>query len=277
MKAVAHWQRQRGPAPNGRRERVTRKHLDALCALAKPTYKFAALTWAKALWPKSNALLNAELLQKANRPRKDCREPLSALFGLERPSHCFKVEPHRWAWFHEPQITAGFEHFLSIGSQHQQNARAIAVVKAAFRCANQSTNAIDQLDVIDTLAFAELCVDKGNSKRRIDLLVELHCSDNRNVGAVVEAKFESNLNDVQLGAYQQHAISRPGWTGERTAFVVIAPFPGKLDQQILFENPDWRASSWCQFMQYLEQELMQDDACEDFRRFRRTIWHRVYQ
>jgi len=50
----------------------------------------------------------------------------------------------------------------------------------------------------------------------------------------------------------------------------------QLDQRMLRTNKDWRATSWWAFLRCFERELEGRHDCDDFRRFRRTIWYHAY-
>lgn len=193
-------------------------------------------------------------------------EGLVALFGLDNPNHCFRVAPHRWATFHEPQITRGFAHFLDIGSRRQRLARAIAFVKAAAVCAGEDPSDVDRF-----AATSVRCVAEEN---RTDILIELRHGDQR-IGASVEAKFGHRLTRGQLPKALSYAQDERRWTMERSVLIVVAPSDPSTTR-MLRRNSRWRGTSWWSLLRSIEDLTDAETDDEDYRRFRRTVWHRAY-
>jgi len=190
---------------------------------------------------------------------------ISRFFGTGVATHCFHVAPHEWAWFHEPQITAGFVHFLNDGNRPRRLARALALFQSAAACAGKH---VDVSDVRDARCVAE--------ENRTDILVELH-NGLQPFGVSIEAKFGHALTRGQLPKALHH-VKTLGWNQEDSIMLVVAPHPTDLDAVILRQNRKhgWRASSWWALLARLEQFIDQQHDCDDYRRFRRTVWHRAY-
>lgn len=237
----------------------------AATRIAAPRYDVAALTaWFARVDP---APLIRSGMPMIPAPTWD-RGALSALFGLDNPNHCFHVAPHRWATFHEPQITGGFAHFLNSGDHRQRLARAVAFVKATATCAGADPKFIDDFDA----TFAR-CVAEEN---RTDLLVELRRGEQR-IGAAVEAKFGHLLTTGQLPKAEQ-TITDLGAKPEDFIRLIVAPDPLHVDKFILRdEGENWTTMSWSGLLGSLERHIAPGTAdCADYRRFRRTVWHRAY-
>jgi hypothetical protein len=190
---------------------------------------------------------------------------LTDLFGLDRRHHCFHVAPHAWATFHEPQITAGFVHFLTAGDRPRRLSRAISLAQAAAHCAGKT---LDVRGIVSARCAAE--------ENRTDILVELHGGP-RPIGASIEAKFGHQLTTGQLPKAYAHA-SAQGWDLEKSAFLVVTSDPADLTLAIMRQNRPrgWRATAWWALLSELERLTDPAHDCADYRRFRRTVWHRAY-
>lgn len=197
------------------------------------------------------------------------RNGIEQLFGLHRQSHCFSVSPHAWTRFHEPQITAGFAHFLNEGSHKVRRSRAFALFQAAALCSDQKLDGIDDFD-----GFSVRCVAEEN---RTDILIELR-SGSKLIGASIEAKFGHQLTRGQLPKAYNHARDVCRWAMNQSIFLVVAPDTTALNSAILRQNKKfgWRAASWWTLLSHLEQQIDPAHDCADYRRFRRTVWHRAY-
>lgn len=200
-------------------------------------------------------------------PWQTTQAALEAAMGLASPTSSLGCVPHTWASFHEPQFTRGFIHFLMEGAPSQREARCRAFVHAALRCAGKSS----QSAMIGPIT----AVSAEPEENRIDMLVELEDAGGR-FGAAIEAKFWHRLTKGQLPKAKRHVELSRRWDLHRSAFVVIAPVTEQLDQRMLRANQDWRATSWWAFLQCFERELEERHDCDDFRRFRRTIWYHAY-
>ena len=270
---VAGKQSLRGPALRRSGPRLRSGDLRLLAKGTAPAFDRPALLNANRLFGGNEWIMSTPLNDRPPPAWRDGLNALRATFGLEREGHCFKIEPHLWAWFHEPQMTGGFVHFLTEGRNADCAARAAAFVRAAFHSAGRSPDFLAGRTVSHVVAEAELLVD---ANRRIDILVDLTFDDGTCAGVVIEAKFGADLSVGQLGSYRAHAMSRPGWCAERAAFLVVAPMTGGLNRAVLDRNPDWASQSWWNFLHHMEQELSPNHDCSDYRRFRRTVWNRAY-
>lgn len=247
--------------------------LEALAARPLPAYDPAPLLRAHRLFGDNRRIIASPL---NDRPVQSWDEGLAALrraFGLEREGHCLTTEPHRWAWFHEPQITGGFVHFLTEGSRARRFGRAEAFVRAAFHLAGRCGEFLDAQRIVDATAAAEHPVEEGG---RIDILVELELEDGSMAGVVIEAKLGADLSPTQLKNYHVYARGRDGWHEDRWALLIVAPQPAWLSRDVLERNSEWAAESWWRFLHRLEHCLSPEHDCDDYRRFRRTVWEGAY-
>lgn len=196
-------------------------------------------------------------------------DALAALFGFDNANHCFHVAPHQWARFHEPQITVGFAHFLNSGTTAMRLSRVVAFAKAAALCAGRDPAAIDAF-----CATSARCVAEEN---RTDILVELRHGGQR-IGVSVEAKFGHRLTAGQLPKALKHARDVCGWAMDHAILLVVAPDPDVLQASVLRQNRrfGWHVASWWSLLTQLERVMAPDFDCHDYRRFRRTVWHRAY-
>ena len=194
---------------------------------------------------------------------------LNALFDLQKPTHCFSARPHSWAHLLEPQITRGFVHFLNQGDERRRSARCMSFVKAALGLSAFGRKVAEGWWPTSVCAEAE--------ENRIDVLVEL-TDGHKRFGAAIEAKFGHKLTKGQLEKAEEHATNprSRAWDPARSAFLVIAPLTTRIDRRLLDKRPNWRAISWWAFLNRLEREIDDSQDCGDYRRFRRTVWHRSY-
>jgi hypothetical protein len=196
------------------------------------------------------------------------RDRLTRLFRSEIATHSFHVEPHRWTRFHEPQITTGFAYFLNRGDHPRRLARAVSLVKAASVCAGEDPADIDKFG-----ATASFCVAEEN---RTDLLVELRRGSSR-LGASIEAKFNHGLTKGQLAKALAYARDERGWTISASMLLVVAPDDLTADKIMLANREDgWRSTTWWALLLSLEQMIGCEHDDDEYRRFRRTTWHRAY-
>lgn len=192
---------------------------------------------------------------------------LTTAFDLASPTNSFGSQPHAWASFHEPQFTRGFVHFLDQGGPTQRTARCRAFVQAALRCSGNVRLLPADWQPVAVCAEAE--------ENRIDILVELEDEGGR-FGAAIEAKFWHRLTQGQLKKAENHVVDIRNWDVTRSAFVVIAPTADKVEATQLRASNNWRATSWWSFLRGFEREIEERFDCEEFRRFRRTIWYHAY-
>lgn len=247
--------------------------LAVLAATTPQAYDPAPLLRTHRLFGNNRKIIASPLNTLRVQPWREGLAALQSAFGLERAGHCLTSEPHGWAKFHEPQITNGFVHFLTEGPRRRGLARAEAFVRAAFCTAGLSSDFLGARRVLDATAAAEHPVDGGH---RIDILVELSLDDESILGVVIEAKLGADLDPGQLSRYLDHARTRQGWREDRTALLVIAPQPARLNQKVLGRNREWSAQSWWTFLSQLERSLLPAHDCDDYRRFRRTVWEGAY-
>lgn len=247
--------------------------LEALAARPLPAYDPAPLLRAHRLFGNNRRIIASPLNERPIQPWGEGLAAMCRAFGLEREGHCLTTQPHRWAWFHEPQITGGFVHFLTEGSRARRLGRAEAFVRAAFHLAGRSAGFLDEQQIVDATAAAEQPVEEGG---RIDMLVELELADGSMVGVVIEAKLGADLSPRQLKNYHRHAHDRDGWHEDRWALLIVAPQPAWLSRDVLDRNPEWVAESWWRFLHQLEHCLSPEHDCDDYRRFRRTVWEGAY-
>lgn len=187
---------------------------------------------------------------------------LRRAFGLHAHG-ALAAEPHRWAQFHEPQITRGFRHFLSTGPAEIQRRRAQAMVAAIWG---------DRMPVGFEAEASTASAEEG----RIDLAVVLTGPDGRRIGAIVEAKFKHRLTARQLQRYRQRATARWQLAPEDRRLTVVMPSLDAVSRRFLKRNPEWRFLSWERLLVRLDNALDAPIDDEDFRRFRRTVWLRAY-
>lgn len=246
--------------------------LEALAARTPPAYDSTSLLRVHRLFGNNRRIFASPLNACPTQSWSDGLAALRRAFGLEREGHCLATEPHRWAWFHEPQITNGFVHFLTEGTRARRLARAEAFFRAAYHVAGRSADFLDDRHIQTVTAIAEHPVKGG----RIDILVELELDDESIAGLVIEAKLGADLSPKQLESYYDHALGRTGWWQDRRTLLIVAPQPGKLDRDVVEDNAQWVAQSWWSFLYQLENRLAPQHDCDDYRRFRRTVWEGAY-
>lgn len=203
------------------------------------------------------------------RPWRDEAASLGKPFRLQAAIHCFNEAPHAWIDPLEPQITKGFVYFLTTGPQDRQRARCLSFVKAALACSPRTVKIEDTWHPLSFCAEAE--------ENRIDMLVELTDGKTR-FGAAIEAKFGHRLTPGQLEKAESHVLDQAGraWDTARSAFLVIAPLVGRIDTKQLKSRPYWRPTSWWAFLVALDHQIDGLQDCADYRRFRRSVWHKAY-
>ncbi len=232
------------------------------------SFDASALRWAASFTGNAvQSALDAEEIFKVRVPLwAEARKALENHFALGKVSHCLSVLPHVWADFHEPQITFGFVHFLTIGMH--QNERVLAFLRAT----GFSENDLQLSQVVRTGAIAEARTGDGE---RIDILAFADTGRAR-YGVVVEAKFDAHLLEKQLRVYQKAAkdIYRLG-SSKRRRLVVVAPKFGRKIGPPLQKYPEWQFVTWERLLIRFEAWLPPEYDCEEFLRFRRTIWHRA--
>ena len=194
------------------------------------------------------------------------RDALGGYFDFQLATCSLAERSHGWASFLEPQITRGFVHFLRDGDRERSQQRCRAFVRAALDCCGRLTG-LEEWNITRAEAIAE--------ENRIDILVELECGAIR-FGAVIEAKFEHRLTGGQLESARNHSIEERQWDVQKSAYVVIAPLRQDPKNPIMKRNGDWHSISWWSFLRNLEQRLERKCDCDDYRRFRRTVWTRAY-
>lgn len=232
------------------------------------SFDASALRWAASFTGNAvQSALDAEDIFKVKVPPwAEARKALESHFALGKASHCLSVLPHVWADFHEPQITVGFVHFLTIGVH--QNERVLALLRAT----GFSERDLQLSQIVRTAAVAEARTGDGE---RIDILAYADTGRGR-YGVVVEAKFDAHLLEKQLRIYQKAAkdIYRLA-SSQRRRLVVVAPKFSRKIGPPLQNYPEWQFVTWERLLVRFEAWLPPESDCEEFSRFRRTIWHRA--
>ena len=217
-----------------------------------------------------------ELHLRAPPPPRYNAAPIRQLFGLDRGHHCFAAEPHYWAKFHEPQITAGFAYYLDDGGWDRRLMRALALHHAACGCAGGRFPKLSAEQVVEAEVIAEEPTSPAKSgpragRGRIDLIVDFTLEDGARIGTALEAKFDHTLTPGQLFKYTQHLRDKRQWVDARSPLLLVGRRTTPLK-----DGARWHTTNWRRFMTLFEREL--DAAADDdgFRRFRRTLWETAY-
>jgi hypothetical protein len=185
-------------------------------------------------------------------------------FGTGVPVSCLASQAHEWARFLEPQITKGFAHFLMSGDLGQRRARCLAFVRAALAC--QGNRELPP-------TFAPTSVEAIAEEERIDLLVQLE-EPSGTFGAVIEAKFGHRLTN-QLQKAEEQVLRVRKWRKGQSAFLVLSREPISASHTHMRES--WHSASWWTFLRHLDRVTTESSDCEDYRRFRRTVWLQAYE
>ncbi|WP_422356996.1 hypothetical protein [Qipengyuania flava] len=252
--------------------------LDLAGQFPTPPYGAEALAWLDRRFGSARSQVLSGNLTGRIRPAQYDADSLLELFDIEGEGHCFTARAHEWARFHEPQITGGLVHFLGQGDLEVQLGRCLAFYRACARCSGGEARDIDADDVIDWEVIEEepTLREHGASGRkrvergRIDILVEFKLEDGAKAGAAVEAKFDHTLTPGQLRKYSAHLEDEREWKLEVAPLLLVTRQPEDLRSDKL-----WQSVTWWRFMVAFEREIGRFD-CDEFRRFRRTIWKASY-
>lgn len=193
------------------------------------------------------------------RPWSSYAQAFDELFRLS-PTHCFAARAHDWTSFHEPQLTRGLAHFLSVGSTGQRRARVHAFLKAT---------GAERLPIkADSLCQCDAVAEEG----RIDLKVIATTEHDLKIGVVVEAKLGHKITTGQLSRYRK--LSRGD--ADDLLLCVVAPSLTTSSRRALRKNAAWQFHTWRTLLLGLEENLPVEADDDDFRRFRRTMWKEAY-
>lgn len=253
--------------------------LDVAGQFPLPPFRAKALAWLDRRFGSARSqVLSGNLIDRIKPTQYDA-ESLLELFDIDGEKHCFTVRAHEWARFHEPQITGGLVHFLSQGDFEVQLGRCLAFYRACARCSGAEARDIDADKVIDWEVIEEEATvrEHGESGRkrvergRIDILVEFELDSGAKAGAAVEAKFDHTLTPGQLRKYSAHLEGERDWPLEDSPLLLVTRQPENLGT-----DKHWQSVTWWRFMVAFEREIGRFD-CDEFRRFRRTIWKASYE
>jgi hypothetical protein len=198
-------------------------------------------------------------LEGLGRPWNDYERALTSTFRLTA-THCFSVPPYSWAAFHEPQITKGIAHFLSIGTGLQRRLRIYAFLRA-LRVPGLPNDA-------ESLKTVEAIAEQG----RIDLKVLATTTGGVRIGAVIEAKLGHKITSGQLPKYKKLSLA----AADELLLCVVAPGGTKSSRRALKKNESWQFHTWRSVLLALEEHLPAQADDDEFRRFRRTVWEHAY-
>jgi hypothetical protein len=100
----------------------------------------------------------------------------------------------------------------------------------------------------------------------------------KRVGASIEAKFQHKVTSGQLRKALTTVVRRNG--NDRTApnryvLLLVAPDDPSATTA-LKRNKSWHGTDWSTLLLHLERLTDPAHDCDDYRRFRRTVWHRAY-
>ena len=100
----------------------------------------------------------------------------------------------------------------------------------------------------------------------------------RRIGASIEAKFGHSLTKGQLPNALAHVRDVCGWSIFDSTLIVVAP-DDLTEMKLMQANRrfGWRCTTWWIPLQRVEQLTAAEHDDDEYRRFRRTIWHRVYR
>lgn len=181
------------------------------------------------------------------------REPVTQYFGITPVHFLHRPVPDWNILLTEPQATRGLAHCIMA---HHRSARIVAFLAGLGIDASH-----------DELSGAFVVAEEA----RVDLLA---IWDEGRRGAMVEAKFGHKVTKGQLSAYGKYV--------RRTYRDVVAParIVLKLDagEYVPFkgtQSTKWNVLSWAEFMLRMERALNDDADDDDFRLFRRLVWHRI--
>lgn len=193
----------------------------------------------------------------------DGRSSIMDQFGLNNKNHFFYARPIEWASFLETQITKGFEYFLNEDNKEGHRRRISAFLQ---------TFGITDFDEKQNCQI-EAEANAGE-KRRIDLQILWESTEHQKNGLVIEAKFGHKIPDDQLKKYEEHMLSKLRIPQQNLHLFVLSP--GSIEQHsyAVAAMDNWKEINWFRFLISYEDFLPQSADSEEFRRFRRTVWHR---
>lgn len=245
--------------------------------------------WSPAWLLRLNDTL-ASSLRKAIRPDalggapipvwQQSRKSLTDVFGhIDSPNHLLNVPDWNWGIrLTEPQVTKGWQHFLSPAAVgHDLAAKRVAVFYEAICIASkrQPTG----ISISDLSVEAEHSLQIGGRRKAIDLLFRWkeQSASEQNCAIVVELKFGHVLTTGQLPSYKKYVAQqfiKGDGARHKSGFFVLSPRTRRRDQNKLRRNTDWSVAYWPAFLRafekiYTARDLPYDNA---FNMFRRAVW-----
>ncbi len=192
------------------------------------------------------------------------RRNIVKLFGLENKGHFFHARPVDWVSFHEPQITGGFAHFLNEDNEHANGERVRALLESfGVRQFGEQPN------------FRIEAEAQTKDRMRIDLQIIWSRCKNTQEALIVEAKFGHSLTSKQLTSYQKYGLEELKLKQQNLHLFVLTPGSTDQHRNTVLQNKHWREISWFGLLISYERFLPRAADSNDFRRFRRTVWHRA--
>ncbi len=180
--------------------------------------------------------------------------------ALEATDRFIAADPHKWAIFHEPQITGGWAYFLN-------GPHSLARCQAAFDAAWKARADVPEIACVEGV-YAEL--DK------LDLLVLAETADDRRVALCIEAKFGHSLAEAQLNGYVEKVAKHRGSDDTKDrAMLVLAPSLRADVRSALTSASEWQFQTWQEWLIRFENALPRYADDPDFCRFRRTTLERA--
>jgi hypothetical protein len=201
------------------------------------------------------------------------RSSLDAFFGCGTVDHSLSTLSHGWLQPIERQVTEGLAHFLNEGSRSQRHRRALAFLRALDPPRGRPWP--EQIRKVSVIAEQLANGDKSGDAR-IDLIVVAEDAEGRTVGAVLEVKFEHKLGRNPLTAYETQART-VGLTTRNASFLVVGVRKDRGVRDVLGRNATWRFQSWRRVLLGLDHQMPADVDDDDFRRFRSTLFRRIYK
>lgn len=198
------------------------------------------------------------------------------LFGdLRHSQHMFHSASLDWnIKLHEAQITQAISYFLSTDQRICNAFIAALSVNQPRPCGMLSFQSTDEYQV-----DAEVRVDKKHKGQQgfIDLLISWVSDDDKRNAMVIEFKLEHSITRGQLGKYRSHAQEK--YDCFELCLVTKRGLDAKSRRVLSHSrNKDWNHLYWDNLLRAWERELTATGLAlpDDFNRFRRTLWDRVF-
>lgn len=215
------------------------------------------------------------------------REPISEFYGdVLDTNHSFCHTPLVPFSFHEPQLTKGLGHFMG---EHYKTKHTDATtrlfIESTFRSVpdpdktmsaflNATTDRSIQIDLVTT---EEPIDDHTQSSRRTDLVIR--GTHNDKIWCMIfELKIDHIITNQQLAHYKSKLCSQH----DSTYLFVITKKVTPTDHiaRRKDENRDWLFLSWRTILRLSDRAVTErdhSDVPDDFHRFRRSLWVRMYE